>query len=176
MTKKIGIYSGTFDPPHVGHITFAEETLRACNLSKVILLPEAQPRNKPNVSRLSVRTRHIERMIANKPFLDIFHSTTSRFTIKETLPEIQSVFKHDTVTLLVGSDVVKSMHTWPDLGILLKHAHIAIGMRHNESDEAIHAIIRPIEKQYRTAFSYTIIHTQHADMSSTAIRTATITV
>ena len=171
MNNKIGIYPGTFDPLHIGHITFATESIHSCNLDKVLLLPEAQPRNKPHVSQLTLRSSHIKKSIADKPFLDIFHPKTASFTIQETLPEIQHAFKNNRLTFLIGSDVMKAMHTWPDIEMLLSQAHLAIGMRHTESRQEIEAIIQHIRQRHHS-LSYTIVQTPHAEISSTAIRAA----
>lgn len=170
MSKKIGIYPGTFDPLHIGHLAFAEDTLSACGLDKVIFLPEARPRHKPHVSELIMRTQHIKHAIADNPFLGVFHPTTDRFTIKETLPEIQHALQQDGVTFLVGSDVIKTIHSWPDVEILLNYAHIAVGMRYSESKEEVETIIENLQNLYSVRFSHTIIYTHHTDISSTSIR------
>ncbi|HEU5121705.1 MAG TPA: adenylyltransferase/cytidyltransferase family protein, partial [Candidatus Saccharimonadales bacterium] len=53
--RRIGIYSGTFDPVHYGHIAFAASAIRACNLDEVVFLPEPQPRYKAGVTDIAHR-------------------------------------------------------------------------------------------------------------------------
>ena len=43
---KIGIYGGSFNPPHLGHIRAAEQTRRLLGLDRVILVPDAIPPHK----------------------------------------------------------------------------------------------------------------------------------
>ena len=42
----IGIYGGTFDPPHVGHVTAARAAMEVLGLDKLVLVPDAQPPHK----------------------------------------------------------------------------------------------------------------------------------
>ena len=42
----IGIYGGTFDPPHVGHVTAAKAAMEALHLDKLLLIPDRQPPHK----------------------------------------------------------------------------------------------------------------------------------
>ena len=43
---KLGIYGGTFNPPHTGHLTAARSALEALELDRLVLLPAAQPPHK----------------------------------------------------------------------------------------------------------------------------------
>ena len=42
----IGIYGGTFDPPHIGHVTAARAAMKVLGLDKLVLVPDAQPPHK----------------------------------------------------------------------------------------------------------------------------------
>ena len=42
----IGIYGGTFDPPHIGHVTAARAAMEVLGLDKLVLVPDAQPPHK----------------------------------------------------------------------------------------------------------------------------------
>jgi nicotinate-nucleotide adenylyltransferase len=50
--KKIGIFAGTFDPIHEGHVAFAQAVLADLSLDKIYFLPERQPRRKTNVGKI----------------------------------------------------------------------------------------------------------------------------
>lgn len=47
MTRRIGLFGGTFDPIHNGHLRLAESALQECHLETVIFLPAAYPPHKP---------------------------------------------------------------------------------------------------------------------------------
>lgn len=170
MTKKIGIYPGTFNPIHIGHIAFSKKAQSSCGLDSIVFLPEQHPRSKPNVTPLEVRVRDIKTEVQQDDRFAVYSPSSRQFTVKDTLPEIIDHFPDSELTFLLGSDVVIHLHHWPDLPLLLRHARFAIGMRSHESINAIAAAFQSIETQYNMPVDYTIVHTPHTDVSSTAIR------
>lgn len=139
MARRIGIYSGTFDPVHGGHVAFALAALKTCGLSEVVFLPEERPRGKQNVTALSHRTALLEKAIQTHPNLHIAKVSSPQFTVAQTLPELQKRFPSAELTLLVGSDVARGISYWPDADMLFKEVHLAIGMRSGDSKAEIGA-------------------------------------
>jgi nicotinate-nucleotide adenylyltransferase len=137
---KIGIYSGSFDPVHSGHLEFASSALRQAGLDKLYFLPERLPRHKPNVSSLEHRIKMLELAIVeqNNLKLAILHLVEDRFSVDVTLPELEQKFAKDELFFLFGSDVYSKMldHPWPGLDDLAKHVFL-IGVRDQESIEII---------------------------------------
>ncbi|HSX00592.1 MAG TPA: adenylyltransferase/cytidyltransferase family protein, partial [Patescibacteria group bacterium] len=86
MKQTIGIYSGTFDPIHVGHIAFAKEVARELTLDTVIFLPEQRPRGKQRVTDIHHRVELIKQSIQNDNQLQILSLPMQQFTVAETLP------------------------------------------------------------------------------------------
>src|SRR5258706_12226030 len=102
MQKHIGIYSGTFDPVHPGHIAFAREALQTCKLDEVIFLPEQTPRGKEAVTDLSHRIALLERALADEPNMRILKLQSPQFTVADTLPEIHNLLGTTRLTRLIG--------------------------------------------------------------------------
>ncbi len=171
MKRRIGIYTGTFDPIHEGHLAFSHEAARLCNLDKVIIIPETNPRKKPGATDIETRLRLIQRATAAHTHIETMSLETPRFTVKDTLPEIEQRFTDATLTLLVGSDIVHTfLYRWEGLDELLTRTSLAIGMREGDMIEDMDAVINHLERQYDIAISYTFIHTSHAAISSSSIR------
>lgn len=171
MSKRIGIYSGSFDPIHDGHLAFAQEALKICNLNEVIFLPEQAPRDKPNVTKIDERIDLIAAKIITIPNLSVLQLRTAQFNVAETLPILQTKFPDSEFTLLVGSDVVRTFeYRWEDLNILLSSVSLAIGMRTGDDSVEIEDILFELEKDFKSAISYTLIYTDHSHIASSHIR------
>lgn len=164
MARSIGLYPGTFDPIHSGHIAFALAAIEACNLDEVFFLPENNPRAKQHVTALSHRKELIKKAIQTYPSLRTIDVSSSQFTVHETLPELRERFVGSELTLLIGSDVARSITQWPKVDTLLKEVHLAIGMRAEDSEMEIKASLQSIPTQV------TFITTHLAAMTSSQIR------
>lgn len=166
----VGIYPGTFDPVHAGHIAFALEAERLCRLDEVVFLPEHLPRGKRTVTSLADRVTLLRSNLTHEG-LKVTELGSRQFTVKDTLPEILRLFPGSELTLLVGSDVVQtSLHRWEDLATLLSHVSLAIGMRGNDPPDAVHRTMRSLEASYGMTIAYKIMRTEHADLASSLIR------
>lgn len=162
MTARIGIYSGTFDPVHAGHIAFALATLRTCKLDKVVFLPEAQPRNKQDVTTISHRVTLLEAALANTSSLEVIRLLHPTFTVRHVLPQLRILFTGAELTLLVGSDVARSLPYWPDSDELLSEMSLAIGMRAGDTEEAVRQLV--------ASNDITFIRTDFSGLTSSQVR------
>lgn len=125
MTR-IGIYAGTFDPVHNGHIKFALLAIKSYGLEKVVFLPEKLPRFKTKVSPLKHRIAMLRVAIQTYKNLEILELPDEQFSVSETLPKIRAKFAGAQLFLLVGSDVSERIQTWPGWQELLKSAELVV--------------------------------------------------
>lgn len=170
MTRRIGIYSGTFDPVHEGHISFAIATTASAHLDRVYFLPERIPRHKPAVSHYESRVAGLSDAAAAYPQLAILELPDRALTIQETLPELSSTFIGATLVFLVGADTLAHMHTWPKVDVLTSSYNFAIGVRRGWDESKIIDLLRSLSIP---ASRYTIVRTDYAHVSSTMIREQT---
>lgn len=170
MKRRIGIYSGSFDPIHQGHLAFANEALKACRLDEVIFLPEETPREKPNVATIETRVDLIKQEISKLPQLSVVRLHTSRFTVSKTLPILQNMFPDSDFTLLVGSDIIDTLRHWQNLDVLLGTVSLAIGMREGAKRTDVEAVLGQIGNDHNLTISYTLIYTDHGHLTSSSIR------
>lgn len=167
--RRIGIFSGTFDPIHGGHIAFAKESYKKCHLDKVVFMPEPEPRGKNNVTDITHRIELIKRSIGDDSNLDIVLVNSKRFTTDTTLDELTTLFADTHFTFLFGSDIIKNLH-WPGIERMLSMSDLSIGLRHYDNEKEIRAILENIKSQYAVKFNYTLIKTTGHDISSSRIR------
>jgi nicotinate-nucleotide adenylyltransferase len=171
VKQHIGIYSGTFDPIHNGHITFAIKARNTCELSEVFFMPEPQPRLKNSVTSLKHRIALIETAIAGIDGLSILEPTSQRFSVNTTLPMLHNAFQAAHLTLLMGSDIVKSLASdWQELTTLLSDVSLAIGLRANDTRDEITAILTKLEQDLDVKIDYKIVDTTDTQVASSKVR------
>jgi nicotinate-nucleotide adenylyltransferase len=163
MARKIGIYSGSFDPIHEGHISFAKEAMNVCKLDTIVFMPERFPRGKPNVSPISERITELEIALAETPFV-VLNIHADQFTVDDTLAELEVLYPNSEFTFLVGSDVALNLHDWENIDRLTSRFAFAVGMRCGDSEQDVRSVFEAVNAQY------TLITTTHEHLSSSALR------
>jgi nicotinate-nucleotide adenylyltransferase len=167
--KRIGIYAGTFDPVHSGHITFALQALKAAKLDKVYFLPERRPRAKQHVEHFGHRVAMIRRAIKPHPQFDVLEMVDVNFNVERTLPHLQKEFPKSQLVFLFGSDVVTGLADWPQAENLLKKGELVVGLRSQNNRDEIKRIIEGWQTQPKAV---TIFDSFAPDVSSGKIRQA----
>lgn len=119
---RIGIYGGSFNPIHIGHLTLADQAVKSLGLSVVVFVPAGDPYFKrgsemaPALDRLEM-VRRATGDTVTRPVLPIeVHKNGPSYT-SETLQFISDRFNihgADELFLLVGLDSFLEMHRWHD--------------------------------------------------------------
>ena len=115
--KKIGLFGGAFNPPHLGHLILAETICEAAGLDEIWWLPAPHPPHKDTVGMTDSahRWQMVQCAIAdNERFVasDVeFHREGKSYTV-ETLRHVQTQFPDDTFFLLIGGDSLRDFHKW----------------------------------------------------------------
>jgi nicotinate-nucleotide adenylyltransferase len=144
--SRIGIFSGTFDPVHLGHLEFCLLALEKGGLDKVVLLPEHTPRSKHGVLDFAHRVEMLRLAAAEHHSVEVRVLKSRQFTVSETLSEIRELFPGDELVMLVGSDVVKNFERgWENLADLLAEVSLIIGLREQETTSEIDEVMRQLE-------------------------------
>ena len=168
----IGIFAGTFDPVHSGHIAFCQAALRAADLERVVLLPEGSPRGKTRVTSLAHRRAMLELVSAADSRLEVLTLPSKRFSVAETLPQLQQRFAGHPLSLLIGSDVVRTFaDRWPDLGALVAEMELIIGLRAGDTPAEMERLLHALQQAFpATPIRYRFIGSPHARAASSQIR------
>lgn len=166
--QKIGIFAGTFDPIHDGHVAFARLALER-GLDKVYFLPEPRPRRKQGVRALEHRLAMINLAIADDERLGSIKLEQARFTPHETLPVLQERFKGMQIVLLFGDDVIAHIADWPHVADLVQSVELLVAVRHHNQDK----LVRTFDILHRTSglsFAYSLVEPGKQSVSSSKIR------
>lgn len=167
--KRVGIFAGSFDPIHEGHIAFAKQATSECKLDKVFFLVEPRPRRKQGVKALEHRAKMVQLAVRKEPRMGSIMLEQTRFTTTETLPILKARFKGADLFLLFGDDVLKHLADWPHVDELLGGVSFIIGVRKSPITK-IRTTIRTIEKTRGIKINYTVFKSTTPDVSSTQIR------
>lgn len=167
--SRVGIYAGTFDPVHSGHITFALQSIQAANLDTIYFLPERRPRGKGQVEHFGHRVAMINRAIKPHPQFDVLELVDVSFSVERTLPFLKKNFPNAELVFLFGSDVVPGLSDWPNADKLLESGELVVGLRNQDNRESIHKII---EKWPKPPKAVTLFDSYAPDVSSGRIRDA----
>lgn len=140
----VGIYPGTFDPVHNGHVSFCRAAMERSGLERVILLPERQPRDKQGVTHFADRVAMLKLAVKDVSNLEVVTLDDEQFTVQATLPKLQQMFGQK-LALLVGSDVVKTFgYRWPQLKTLLEQVELVVGLRQHDSAGDVEVVLQTL--------------------------------
>ncbi|MDP3877813.1 MAG: nicotinate-nucleotide adenylyltransferase [Methylobacter sp.] len=130
----IGIFGGTFDPVHFGHLRSALEVKDIFGLDEVRLIPCAMPphRESPAVTA-AMRLQMLALAIKNQPGLKIDTRELERYErqqtpsyMVDTLESLRQEFPHETLLLFIGTDAFKYLTGWHQWQRLFDYAHIVV--------------------------------------------------
>jgi nicotinate-nucleotide adenylyltransferase len=169
LKHKTGIYAGTFDPVHTGHIAFALEAMKRVQMDKLYFLPERRPRHKTDVSHFGHRVAMLKRATDPYPACGVLELEDSSFSVERTLPRLRKRFKEDQLFLLAGSDTAKRLIDWPGSQHLLANVGLVVGVRSDDDPVAIAKEINAWPFQPRTLMIFPSFAPQ---VSSSQIRDA----
>ena len=111
---RIGIYSGTFDPIHEGHVLFAQVSAEQFGLDKILLIPEAEPRQKTDITAIDHRMRMSELATVSNPsdIQVVGFEDLPQHTIHGVISRVYNTYPEDEYFLLMGSDVFRNIGKW----------------------------------------------------------------
>ncbi len=124
-SEKIGILGGTFNPVHLGHLILAEQAREKYELSRVLLIPCAQPPHKPELNLAPARHRlgmlklvldHDLHLEASN--IEIFRGPPS-YSV-ETVQELKKDLPGAELFFVIGADSLLELHTWKNVHRLLE--------------------------------------------------------
>lgn len=164
---RIGIYSGSFDPVHKGHVGFALDALNDANLDAVYFLVESRPRHKPGITHAAHRIAMLQLATRAHANLRVLELPDKQFSVAKTLPRIQAKFKGDDLVMLMGSDVFEHVASWPLAKELLAHVGLAVGLRSNAD---LHHILELATSLPKPLIELNIIESNKPEATSKQIR------
>ncbi|MCI5971415.1 MAG: nicotinate (nicotinamide) nucleotide adenylyltransferase [Anaerococcus sp.] len=169
---RIGLYGGTFDPIHVGHLIVIENAINFMKLDKVIILPSSNPPHKKHKKKTdtNIRVEMVSEAIKDndKIILSTFESTDDsvRYT-HETIRYFKKAFKDDDIFYIMGEDSFLTIDTWKNYDDILDENIIVFTRSNIDKDSELVEKVDLIKKDNPNIF---LINNLNINISSTIIR------
>jgi nicotinate-nucleotide adenylyltransferase len=139
VAVRIGVFGGTFDPPHVGHLLLAADAREALNLDRLIFVPTgAQPFkvDTPPVASAQDRLEMVRLAVADDANYAVDDAEINRkglsYTV-DTLEHLAERFKGAKLFLLMGQDTLAGFLQWRKPQRIRELATLAVMERSGES-------------------------------------------
>jgi len=117
LKKKIGLFGGTFDPPHIGHLILAGEAARQFQLSRLlwVLTPDPPHKQENPITPLDHRLPMLQAMIEHEPGFELSRIEIDRPGPHYTIDTVRLLIEHEPdadIHLLIGGDSLWDLPTW----------------------------------------------------------------
>jgi nicotinate-nucleotide adenylyltransferase len=173
----LGILGGTFNPPHLGHLAVASHARSQLGLERVLLMPSHTPPHKfpqhdPGPAH---RLRMCELAVEGHEGLEAGALEIERGGPSYTVDTLKALHAPSflspgskrpplLLTLILGSDMARTLPTWRRAGEIVELADIAVAERPGDDREEVRAVLVPLGA--RTAF----LEMSPIDVSSSMVR------
>ena len=131
--RKIGLFGGTFNPIHLGHLRGAEEIREAFGLHQVIFIPAALPphKTKEEVIEAHHRFEMVKRAIGGNPFFSVTDIELSRPEKSYSIDTIRYFRKNytDLFYFILGGDAFWEIETWKEFQDLFSNCNFIVMTR-----------------------------------------------
>ncbi|MBK1858285.1 nicotinate-nucleotide adenylyltransferase [Cerasicoccus arenae] len=164
---RLGLFGGSFDPIHYGHLLLAQDVLENAQLDRVAFIPAAQAPLKASgapVASADDRVAMINAAIAGRPEFSVLRDEINRGGVSYTVDTVRRLKARqpdDELFWILGGDQVAQLHEWREINELLELAGFLCLQRPD---------FTPIPPDNISAKSLHWISARQIDISSTEIR------
>jgi nicotinate-nucleotide adenylyltransferase len=162
--SRVGIFGGTFDPIHNGHLITAQSVKEIRNLDKIIFIPAYISPHKQHAKASSPehRLNMLRMAIDDIPFFECSDFEIKQHTISYTIDTLKEYKKYyDEIDLIIGYDNIFQFHTWKDPDEIFTLANVVVLKRKSS---------HPIEYMDKYVESAHFVETRGIEISATDIR------
>ena len=172
--ERIGIYGGSFNPPHIGHLEAARSAIRELKLDRLLLIPAGQaphkatPQGTPSPEHRLEMLRIAARGMEKTEVCDLEMRREGPSYTYETVEQLRELYPDAELILLMGTDMFLSFLTWNQPERIWKQAILGVFCRGQRKEkDAIHAKKKEMEA---LGAKVALVDNQVIEVSSTQAR------
>lgn len=168
---KIGLFGGTFDPIHIGHMILMENVINNLDLDKIYVLPNSNPPHKLENKKtaLNLRLKMVNETIKDNPKLEIndydYRDNEIHYTFN-TINYFKKSYPNDEIFFIMGEDSFLDIEKWKNYEEILKE-NLIIFKRYSNKNFSLISKINQVRKYNKNIY---LIDNIALDISSTLIR------
>ena len=171
---KIGIYGGTFNPPHTGHLHAAKQAVQILGLDKLLLIPDRIAPHKEIPAGSPVPQQRLEMLriaAAGEPKMEVSDIELKREGASYsylTVEALREIYPDAELYLLMGTDMFLSFDTWMNPERITRNATLAVMYRGEKGERAA---IEAQKKRFEAeGAKIELVENQVLSISSTQLR------
>lgn len=168
---KIGLFGGTFDPIHIGHMILMENVINNLDLDKIYVLPNSNPPHKLENKKtaLNLRLKMVNETIKDNPKLEIndydYRDNEIHYTFN-TINYFKKSYPNDEFFFIMGEDSFIDIEKWKNYKEILNE-NLIIFKRYSNKNFSLISKINQVRKYNKNIY---LIDNIALDISSTLIR------
>lgn len=170
--ERIGIFGGSFDPPHIGHMQAAKQAIEALRLDRLLMIPaRIAPHKKGSVAEPQHRLamlRIASEGLPNTTVSDLELQREGASYTYETVAAVRALHPDAEIFLLMGSDMLLSFPNWKHPEKILAQVTLAVFCRGNKGEKA--AIAAKKAELEQQGHQVICLENKVVDISSTQMR------
>ncbi len=189
--ERVGIFGGTFNPPHVGHLGLLQEVLKKAGLSKIHIVPAARnplktplegPSSQQRLEMLKLALQAISSQDRSEYFIDeqeVIRGGVS-YTIN-TVKELRKAVSAENLYLIVGAEKIEEFSKWKEFDKILTESNLIVtsrpGYHFPENKEELPRFLRKFVQEFdfnfielNTGRNIQFLRLKDEDISSSQLR------
>ena len=141
VLDRIGIYGGTFNPPHIGHIQAAKYALEQLKLDKLLLIPACLPPHKEmaeGTENPAQRLDMLQLCLDGCSAMQVCDMELSRGGVSysvDTVLQLREQYPKAELIMLMGSDMFAIFQSWKDYTTILQNASLGVFCRGDKGEK-----------------------------------------
>ena len=172
--ERIGIYGGTFNPPHTGHIQAARQALALLKLDRLLLIPDRiaphkqipahSPTPEQRLEMLRIALSGDEKIEVS----DIELQREGKSYTWQTIAQLKEIYPEAEFVLLMGTDMFLTLLDWKEPGFIMANATVGVFFRGDKNEQP--RILAQKEKLEAMGAKIELVENEVTAISSTQLR------